>query len=385
MKKIISVIIIILSFLCFDKVYAKESAIYAYKVDIKYDNDKELLKVRETFLTKENVPEIVFKKDISNFNVGLNTNLELLDNQENLYMFYLRSKNEYFIEYSVPCKKDNCTFNYDFIKTQYNDDLIDDIIIKVTSIDNKSLPNYKINKASSFSVTKNSSVINATSNRIDGYREFKFSFEKYNDEILEEYDNKADAILVFLIGTFIVIIFGIFLVYFYKYKKVDKELKKSSFTNDNEEILKYWKEEEYKRNNSNMLFKLFIFIVLSSLLIESGVFIILFSTNPVIDVNITGVIMYFGFILLLVGFLSFFPFYIYSEYKDAVVTKNIKFGTLYTYKKYDINDNKIVVKEKINGEIKTFTSKKKKNIIDNSKEVFLLCVDDNHYYVDFIK
>ena len=391
MKKIVAIITIILFLICIEKVYAEEPTtysylqepvLYSYNVDIKYDVKKEILKVRETFLTKNSVPKILFIKKNSNFATDLNTNLEIINDSGSEYQFYLKSNDEYFIEYKVRCKKNNCNFDYDFIKSQNNTDLIDSIKIKVSSIDNEKLPNYEIVNASSFNVVKGSSVINATSNRINDFRKFSFSFQKYNDELLEEYDNKADAILIFLIGIFVVINFGIFLVYFYKYKKVDKELKKSSFSNDNEEILKYWKEEEYKRINNKILFKLFIFVVLSSLLIELGVFIILFSNNPVIDVNITGVTMYFGFILLLTGSISFFSFYIYSEYKEAVVSKNIKYGTLYTYKKYNINDNKIVVKEKINGESKTFTSKKIKNNIDNSKEVFLLYVDDKHYYVN---
>ena len=229
MKKVFSIIVIFLFFFAIDNVYAESRKIYNVKAEIKYDENRELLLVHETFLTRDGMSNLPYNKRKVNVLNNIRTNASNLTQREYYYDFDLEDNDEYYFDYEVECPNGYCTFYYQIIHDYYNNDVVEEINITILSTNGK-LPNITFDSNNDgFLVRRYDDYIIAKTTGNEYHRALAFTINNKNnsnnitdENTLKKYDNQADLILGAVLCSYIGIIGLISAFIAYKYNKLKR-------------------------------------------------------------------------------------------------------------------------------------------------------------------
>lgn len=393
MKKVFSIIVIFLFFFAIDNVYAESRKIYNVKAEIKYDENRKLLLVHETFLTRDGMSNLPYNKRKVNVLNNIRTNASNLTQREYYYDFDLEDNDEYYFDYEVECPNGYCTFYYQIIHDYYNNDVVEDINITILPTNGK-LPNITFDSNNDgFLVRRYDDYIIAKTTGNEYHRALAFTINNKNnsnnitdENTLKKYDNQADLILGAVLCSYIGIIGLISAFIAYKYNKLKKKNKLNKNA-DNSTKLFYWESIKSKQFDTITTYIYFFISIMASIIMVIIYYAIVAYTIPYNKYQIEGLIVYSIVIMFVVLFTNVVLDTIYTNYKKEKLKYEINIGQLFIYDKDKVKVietdkaryNEVI--ENINNEPKTFRGKHYKK--DN--KIFLLYINDKKYYLDYLE
>ena len=404
MKKLLFIIFLLISIFSIDKVYAIDNTLYNYNVYIIVNKQKDVIEVEERFETKEIDEEEFFLKEIGNSYSVVESNIE------SLHAFKLKSNAKYTIKYQGKCNLTDCTFIFRPIKYRYNFDnsntlIYNSFFIDMFSKDETNLPDHytEHDGSTNYIVTYNNGVNHITMKDESIYDEYRIIFKdesivkidpvkNNDDEYLEKLDKQADSLYALLIVASMFISATLTISFSRLCESVKKKTKELE-NNDNMSVLRDWtnkKQHEVHHKAVNDYLVILIIVVMFSLALF---YALIHGIASNITPNAAGVVIYsIGFIFVNI-FINILPIIYYANYCELKVLYDVKRGTLIKCDSYSLNttknDNEITYKIDatitVNGEQKRLSSGRKKvDKLEEMDNVFVLYINDNHYYVDYL-
>ena len=418
MKKLLCLLLLIIPFLLTDKVYASESKIYDYNASVMIDIEKSVVTVDERFSTKDIDSSIEYHRDFSNIKI-------IESDIKNPVNFYLEPNKEYHTSYKYNCEEEKCLYKPAQIYYLTNGDngymeLVpyETPVITIISNDEKELPEYKIKqiKNKNYIVNNKNGVmtITFTGNDINA---FKITFYKptveedddddhtyseiYTDDEVDKIDEECETFFITICISFDIAL-GIIILYLYFRKEA--LLKENSRLYDSSKLrsLKYWPDmviNRKKKKERNII--LTIALVLSAIIIAITLIVYMIK-YPGLYSNAMSISFFYFIAFIHVGLLSI-PIYIMKSKVIELELKNIIFkNEIHIIDDYSVNQESKMIqgKEMVNYTLycnyqdgnSTYQLNSTKRQSDKYVEayrigdskVFLIFIDNKHYYLDYI-
>ena len=270
MKKILFIILLLLSILSFDKAYASERKIYDFNASVYVDLDNGLVYVNEDFKTKDLDMSMHYFRNIKDYTI-------MVSDLKDLVRLSLEPNKEYHVSYYYNCGVNKCVYSpiqifhlsedtsgY-IIEVPYNS-------TKITIYDKNenNLPEYffskKMNK-DRYEITSDEKSITINSNNeiID---DFEITFERKYEPVEEEKQNtyrgtNNNIAFIFFLPIFTIVILIITLMgFFSNYVNHRKKVEKLNLSDE----LREW-FSKFKRKDDMLFLTLLVILLLIAIFI----------------------------------------------------------------------------------------------------------------------
>ena len=418
MKKLLYLLLLIIPFLLTDKVYASESKIYDYNASVMIDIEKSVVTVDERFSTKDIDSSIKYHRDLSGIKI-------IESDIKNPVNFYLEPNKEYHTSYKYNCEDEKCIYKPAQIYYLTNGDngymeLVpyETPAITIISNDEKELPEYKIKqiKNKNYVVNNKNGVmtITFTGNDINA---FKITFYKpvveeedddnhtyseiYTDDEVEKIDEECETFFI-TICIYFDIALGIIILYLH-FKK-ENMLKENNRIYDSSKtrLLKSWPDIVTARRKKIMGIVILIFALVLAAIIIAVTLTVYMIKYPGLYSNPMSMSMFYFIAFIHVGLLSI-PLYITSGKIIEIKIKNlICKNEIHIIDDYKVTEESKIIqgKEMVNYTLycdyqmgdNTYHLNSRNRLTDKYVEyyrvhdakVFLIFIDNNDYYLDYI-
>jgi len=307
----------------------------------------------------------------------------------NTARFVLKANSKYFIDYVTKCSPTDCLYDYHFIKDSGRYSYGNDIKITITTQNEDALPEYTVTKAYDFYLTREKNKIEVYSEKESHSKAFSVKFTPD----LERLDSEADSIFALFICGSIALSAIVSFILIILCNRLNKKISNLE-DNDNMSILLSWVKNKIGEVDEKALIKSVISLLVMSILLSILFYIVIKRISFPIAPNTIGVAIYFVVFIIINIFIYLFPIVKYMKYCELKLDYDIKRGEIIKCYSYSINTNqndnaakyKIDASITIDGELKKISSGYRKvDKLDPIEIVFVLYIDDKHYYVDYLK